>query len=220
MKKCPQCKSVYTDETLAFCLSDGTPLDREFSSEETLQLPNPLLTDSAFAVPTMSSVRPSYESAVTETGTARKGASRIWIFSTIGLLLLLIFGGAAALVFSGLGKSQQATDARTPTPAPSASVVDSASLKTPDAAPSPQATTPPTLPLAETYKVVNVAAHEVLYIRLAPGNLKSFVGKIPPNTTGIVVRGSGVRVGKSIWYPVNYNGVGGWVNGHFIRKEE
>lgn len=225
MKKCPQCKSVYTDDTLAFCLSDGTPLDREFSSEETLQLPNPIRTDSAFVVPTMSSAKPNYESAVTEINTSRSGASRIWILSTIGLLLLLIGGGLATVYFSGFGRTQQATDVKAPTPAPSATretapVIDSTSVKTPDATPSPRPTTAPTAaPSSGTYKVVNVAAHDVLYIRPAPGNLRSFVGKIPPGTTGLVITGGGIRAGKSIWYPVNYNGISGWVNGNFIRKE-
>lgn len=227
MKKCPQCKSVYTDDTLAFCLADGTRLDREFSSEETLQLPNPPRTDSDFVVPTASNVpmKPNYESAVTEISTSRSGANRIWIFSTIGLLLLLIGGGAAALFFSGFGRTQQATDGKTPTPAPSATregvpVIDSTSGKTLDATPSAKPTPAPTVaPQSGTYKVVNVAAHDVLYIRPAPGNLKSIVGKIPPNTTGLVITGGGVRAGKSVWYPVKYNGISGWVSGNFIRKE-
>ena len=28
VKRCPTCKSIYTDETLAFCLSDGSTLER------------------------------------------------------------------------------------------------------------------------------------------------------------------------------------------------
>ena len=36
MKKCPQCKSIYGDDTLSFCLQDGTPLSAAYDSEATL----------------------------------------------------------------------------------------------------------------------------------------------------------------------------------------
>jgi hypothetical protein len=32
VKRCPTCKSTYTDETLAFCLSDGSTLERVAST--------------------------------------------------------------------------------------------------------------------------------------------------------------------------------------------
>ena len=38
MKKCPQCKSIYGDDTLSFCLQDGTPLSAAYDSEATLVL--------------------------------------------------------------------------------------------------------------------------------------------------------------------------------------
>ena len=46
MKKCPQCQSSYTDDTLSYCLSDGTTLIfDENISEQTLQLPQNAVTD-------------------------------------------------------------------------------------------------------------------------------------------------------------------------------
>src|SRR5437868_5312614 len=33
VKRCPQCGSTYTDQTLSFCLSDGSPLEIEGDGE-------------------------------------------------------------------------------------------------------------------------------------------------------------------------------------------
>src|SRR2546429_8270022 len=42
MKRCPTCKRTFEDETLSFCLDDGTPLIAATrpDSEETLVLPS------------------------------------------------------------------------------------------------------------------------------------------------------------------------------------
>lgn len=40
MKKCPQCKSTYSDDELSFCLQDGSQLSAAFDSETTLVLEN------------------------------------------------------------------------------------------------------------------------------------------------------------------------------------
>src|SRR5688500_5954205 len=41
MKKCPQCKRTYADETLAFCLADGALLSAPYDPNATLVLPTP-----------------------------------------------------------------------------------------------------------------------------------------------------------------------------------
>lgn len=40
LKKCPQCGSIYTDQTLNFCLTDGSTLIIEDVSGKTLELPS------------------------------------------------------------------------------------------------------------------------------------------------------------------------------------
>lgn len=45
MKQCPKCQSTYTDETLKFCLTDGTILGRPKDPPATLRMPSPYLTE-------------------------------------------------------------------------------------------------------------------------------------------------------------------------------
>jgi hypothetical protein len=41
MKRCPQCKRTYSDDTFSFCLADGSLLSAPFDSEKTLVLQPP-----------------------------------------------------------------------------------------------------------------------------------------------------------------------------------
>jgi hypothetical protein len=238
MKKCPQCQSLYTDDTLSYCLSDGTTLifDTE-SSEATLQLPENAITQ-AIPVQTESSVKTQ---PIQQQTVSTQGVSSVWLYSTIGLLALLLIGGGIGIGFWLNGSDWGTAKTPTPTPQPEKSVTPQTPTPTPEKQtqfqPSPTAqpnlpTTPkvtatptvtptftPTPPPSNGgYRVVGVAGHDVLYLRPAPGNLKSFLAKIPPNASGIQVTGGGVKVGKATWYPVNYNGTQGWVNGRFIAK--
>ena len=51
MKRCPTCKRSFEDDTLSFCLEDGTPLVTEAGvrgdSQETLVSPRPPETSAA-----------------------------------------------------------------------------------------------------------------------------------------------------------------------------
>lgn len=76
MKQCPQCRQVYLDDTLNFCLSDGASLLSNSSEEETVMLPSKV-------------VKTSSESA-------RQGVNPVFAYLTIGLLAL-IAGGAIVL---------------------------------------------------------------------------------------------------------------------------
>ncbi|CAN5601422.1 hypothetical protein BH10ACI1_BH10ACI1_09420 [soil metagenome] len=217
MKKCPSCKSIYSDDTLAFCLSDGTRLDKAYDSEQTLQLPNPIKTDSVLSSPT-SQLRQEQKSVETEISlisVKKPSVSPVWIYSTVALLSLMIFAGIFVIIFRGQLLDKNTLEQTTPSPQNLPNQVqgnDSNSIST-------NAETNKTPIKTITYRVVGVAANDVLYIRPAPGNLKSFVGKIPPKTNGLIVTGGGVKIGKSVWYPVNFNGINGWISGKFIEKE-
>src|ERR1041385_5694192 len=39
MKTCPKCKKQYSDDSLNFCLEDGTPLTRYDAEAETIKIP-------------------------------------------------------------------------------------------------------------------------------------------------------------------------------------
>lgn len=229
MKKCPNCNSVYSDDTLSFCLSDGTPLDTDDDSEKTLPFTNPLITDSALSPDTTKNIKPSQksiETAVFKVKDERKGVSPIWIYSTVALLFSFIGGGLALFLSGQFSKDNNSNQiAQTsPTPQISPSVTVQIVQKTvttkSDTKTTPQTTeTPPPFDENATYKVVKVAANDFLFIRPAPGNTKSSLGKIPPDANGIKITGKGVKSGKSVWYPIDYNGTTGWVSGNFLAKE-
>ncbi len=239
MKKCPQCQSVYPDETLSFCLNDGVMLifDSD-NSEKTWQMKAdavteviPNQTDSNVQTPPIS--QPMIE---------RTGVSPAWIYSTLGLLLLFIFGGIGTWVWLYNSANNLKTEINvktvtviSPSPPVETQVNGQNSPTVQPTLPATQNPTPslttspkekvlpspsPTQTPAEiSYRVVGVASHDVLYLRPGPGDLKSYLAKIPPFTTGLNVVGGGVKSGKSVWYPVIYNGTRGWVNGKFIAKQ-
>ncbi|MFL6374218.1 MAG: SH3 domain-containing protein [Pyrinomonadaceae bacterium] len=247
MRKCPKCKSVFTDDDLAFCLSDGTALGEIYGSNETLQLPDfhagktipivPAMTadisepsNAAQAPPAANNIPPTL---VSERKEAHPTRHNLWAYSTIGLIALAI-GGAGTLFLTGALRPDASANAvnrleHGPTSAEggSASVgskttpADQKGHTDPPPEPTPAVATP--LPVVGpgpgTFHVVNVAAGDVLYVRAAPGNIKSSSGTIPPNATGVNVTGAAVRSGKSAWSPVSYNGVSGWVNSRFLAKD-
>jgi len=244
MKKCPQCQSTYTDDTLSYCLSDGTTLifsDRE--SDKTLQIPANAVTG-GLAANTQSSVGMGPKGAVhpaQESTVSTEKVSSFWLYATIGLLLFFVLGGGIGIGFwltnsnsekptisTQNNQSEKTDPPKTPwsTPAKTEQIQPSPMVQptlksTPKQieTPTPAIKDPATPTPTDTgYRVVGVASHDVLYLRPNPGNLKSFLAKIPPNANGIQVIGGGVKVGKATWYPVIYNGVRGWVNGRFISR--
>lgn len=65
-----------------------------------------------------------------------------------------------------------------------------------------------------TYRVVSVAADDVLNIRSGPSAGYPIVGLIPPRGRGVLIIG-----GCDEWCRVNYDGVTGWVNGRYLAPE-
>lgn len=82
MKRCPKCNQIYTDDSLNFCLADGSSLLAQYDSEPTLVLSQPPLNiPSTISSP---SQRPK---------PLRQGVSPLFAYVTVGLLALLIGGG-------------------------------------------------------------------------------------------------------------------------------
>jgi hypothetical protein len=140
MKQCPACRSQYTDDTLQYCLQDGTPLET--------YTPDP-------NEGTWRSVEPEEETVVSERRRAetpvaypvdrneirrpasspeRKSRTGLLVFATAAAtLLVLALAGAGYLIFSRGGRQDTArtnanvnvtvvrTPESTPTPSPTAS---------------------------------------------------------------------------------------------------
>ncbi|MEK7724063.1 MAG: hypothetical protein AAB336_06940 [Acidobacteriota bacterium] len=105
MKICPQCQNTYTDDSLQFCLQDGTQLNFVSSTGD---LPNSNWTDEAQTVvraehPQMRINLPQQPPPVppqnyitnpqTNFQPESSGKSKVWIFVLLGLFFLLVIGG-------------------------------------------------------------------------------------------------------------------------------
>jgi hypothetical protein len=119
MKKCPQCSSVYEDET-AYCLNDGTALVEEHFSlpsdsieEETLVRSEPIVIDFANInePPTKSPIPPAEQVVVIPASPAPTGKYALFL-----ILGLLIGGGlvlATLLVSRDLNQPENANTVKT-----------------------------------------------------------------------------------------------------------
>lgn len=183
MKRCPSCRNVYGDDTLSFCLQDGTPLT---SDEDTLSLPDAgshLYGARPRSDPPPTEIlypeqRPTARAIATEEQRARvtelKGAplppkaessnARIIAISVLITLLLLGMGAFGAWLFlrdnSGADNRNLVSDNKPVTePVASPSVSPQVSVSStpgPAAAPTPkvEATKPAPVPKAGGWFVV------------------------------------------------------------------
>lgn|ERR1044072_3041656 len=128
MKRCPKCKRSYDDDTLRFCLEDGSPLfdERDSNAPATVILPaasNAPATEilPVRGTPTLKSsgpTVPSYQSegARPQEPEARSSNSVLTLgVIAIAVLLLVLVGIAAVFVMRQSGEK----DSRVSTPSPS-----------------------------------------------------------------------------------------------------
>jgi len=110
MKRCPKCKRNYNDETLRFCLEDGTPLfdarDSEAPATEILPRTAPTLKSSGPTVPSFrgSEPVPSIERTAQTSNPLLTGG-----VIAIALLLLVLVGIVAYFVLKQSSTNQSAT---------------------------------------------------------------------------------------------------------------
>lgn len=111
MKQCPSCQTKYTDETLKFCLQDGTPLVSTANSET--DMPTVAFTDSETLVSPRQVERldipieksntrnwqPSQETQVSAFQPERKKANTFLAVALTAFVMLLLFGGAIGTWF-------------------------------------------------------------------------------------------------------------------------
>lgn len=112
MKSCPTCKRTYPDDTLAFCLEDGTvlsapfdptsidPYNRRADRAATEILPSPARsaeTVPSSQQPTRQNFPPAYGALPGYSGARSPGTSNRWIVISVALGLVLIAAGVIAL---------------------------------------------------------------------------------------------------------------------------
>jgi len=117
--QCPQCRTTYTDETLRYCLADGSLLQATPSGDEpTVYRPRA----NQVTVP-ISSPQPTQPTVVPRPSRSSSGR---WIKIIVGLLILGILGlavlaVAGVLVYYNSGRNENTVVTKSPTPTATAS---------------------------------------------------------------------------------------------------
>jgi hypothetical protein len=177
MKRCPQCQTVYADDSQAFCLTDGAVLQPVRDPEATLPAYDPNATwpmpPAPDTQPTRVNTQPSPPGRVVVPLTAapplsappqvvKQGVSPVVVGALVGLLILA-FGALAAFALKDYWLTPPAAVTTTPTPAatpderpapvgkptPKREVV--VVRETPPPAPAPAPTTAPAPPNEPAY---------------------------------------------------------------------
>jgi hypothetical protein len=112
MKQCSQCNRSYDDETVTFCLDDGTRLTTSYDPQATLILPQARVTEQSpvVAPPTQ----------LNQPQIVRQGVRPSIVYGLVALLALVIGGGAVALFYER-GKGTATGDGNKQTELPSSS---------------------------------------------------------------------------------------------------
>jgi hypothetical protein len=92
MKQCPTCSRTYADESLSYCLADGSLLSAPYDPEATQRFPPSRITNA----PT--EVLPSYPR---NSEIARPNRNPLTTYFIIGVLALVAGGGIVAVLTSG-----------------------------------------------------------------------------------------------------------------------
>lgn len=126
MKQCPNCRTTYTDDTLQFCLQDGTPLSFVPNTEQ----PTASWNEPETVIRPRST---SWEqSTATQTAPPKKSSTLLVVLLTAFLTILLFAGGVGAWLFmrnrgseiavnSGANNSANISNQSNKTPTPTAS---------------------------------------------------------------------------------------------------
>lgn len=230
MKLCPNCKTTYSDDTLRFCLSDGTNLIPMSNAEKTVEMSgktNQMRFDvPAQSVPTV--VSPDRQQ---QTQPARSGINPWLLVPLFGILFLAVIGllGYILLKPTNVAVSNPATPTPTATATPDKETAELKeqleslkkqieNQKTPaknDSTARPFPTQIPNIPTVQTARV-NSPGDGFLALRSLPNSESGNRLAQIPHGVNIEIIGcqkTAVKIGsrRGRWCRTNYNGQSGWV---------
>jgi hypothetical protein len=124
MKQCPVCKTTYTDDTLRYCLADGTALDEGPLSQETVfRTPERETLRVPIEHENRQTFQPGQPATTASGGSSGKGFK---VFLAVAIILVLFAGAAAVaglILYNNLNRSAANSNAaKSPTPVSVASV--------------------------------------------------------------------------------------------------
>jgi hypothetical protein len=234
MKQCPQCRTTYTDDTLRFCLSDGSvltsmPGGAEAETVVSFNPAKPVVIDIPQNQPTFAPPA-SYQPPPTR---EKRGISPLLVGAIVALLVLVIaaLGGVILYqVYSGKD-AQTNLGVNSPTATPTATKSPAATPgKTPantnqwngtkpaNAAPT---TTPDRPEDIGTLVTVHSPGDGYLVLRSQPNSSSTEITRIP-HGTDIYLKSCGEYTTTKLgnygrWCTTAYNGFSGWVFDAFVK---
>jgi ketosteroid isomerase-like protein len=161
MKICPQCQNTYTDDSLQFCLQDGTPLNFQTSTldwteSETVVSPKNRQSNNTQNLPTQEWQQTPVTNTLVQTSPPKSNKSKVLLLVSLALLLFLsIVGVGTWILITNMKKEIAQTNSNkpfnnqslptntkqvntnnpaTPTPTPTATPTPKPTLKPEDAA--------------------------------------------------------------------------------------
>lgn len=228
MKQCPQCKTTYTDDTLSFCLADGTPLASKTRPTEaetviTSYTPaKPVVIDVTQETPPTFTAPPGYPQPAQPQKT---GLSPMLVVGIVGVLVFVIATLGAVLLIQNFSGRETANNVITASPTPAAS-----KTATPWNTPTPARTaTPPPAnintapPLSGDSTTVTAYSpgDGYLVLRSQPNTTSTEMTRIPHGNSLTIVSCKGYTTTKlgnyGRWCTASYNGISGWVFDAFVK---
>lgn len=125
MKQCPSCHSIYTDETLRYCLADGTKLTETDAEEPTVVRPSVDPTEKTVVMPHAAPQRrvdipvaPAVQPRPSKNGDGSGKLIKVLIVVVVLAVLLIAALGVAAVIYFNLKPGVPAANLSKPTPSP------------------------------------------------------------------------------------------------------
>ena len=236
MKQCPNCKTTYTDDSLQFCLSDGTALVSSDNAAPTVQMSFERNEPMRVNFPPDSAPTVFAQPPIIQKQPEKKGSGKI-ILGIIGVVMFLAVGGLAAYLLtrsSDNGKNfANATNNSFPSNSPTATPNDEteklkaemANLKKQLEDQKKQKPSPTAPPLTanddDRIAYANSPNDGFLALRDQPDSeAGERIAKIPhgePITVHSCPKPSNVGKIPGRWCRVTYNGLSGWAFDGFMR---
>jgi hypothetical protein len=123
MKQCPTCHRTYSDDTLVYCLDDGSVLAAAYDPQATQIIAPPRRTDpmptAVFLPPTTPAQQPAPYAPAQPQPVPRQGVNPAVVYVLVALLALLVGGGVVALLLRPGTRDETSSSPSTPRPDPS-----------------------------------------------------------------------------------------------------
>ncbi|HKS29975.1 MAG TPA: hypothetical protein VJS44_19290 [Pyrinomonadaceae bacterium] len=226
MKRCPRCSRTYTDDTLSYCLDDGTRLIGGYDADATQVNPfppaSPTAPTVAYQAPTLPSPGPpppATQPAFNEPAPRRKSH----LLTIVAVFVALVIGvGIGGLMFQRYTTTSPAVVASA-SPTPSAAATAATATPRPTSSPTPAPATPTPSPMATPSRSVvqstpepktgcvlhnDVADRSGVRVRVdcdtrdCDNDSSTISGEYPDDTPVRVVKGANVRGARFTWVKV------------------